>query len=68
MKLSYEYAYYILARVIGLSTKPLFLYLLIDYDKKTEAENLALYFLVTTSVFILMNAPLHFNFYKNYFD
>lgn len=64
----YQYYYFILAKIVGLAVKPLFLYYFIQNEMVGEASTLSLVFLFLAGVFVILSVPVHFDFYKQYFE
>lgn len=68
MNISREYIYFIVARIVGLSVKPIFLLYLMNYNTAANMTMLALIYLLFAGVFIICNIPVHFEYYKLYFE
>ena len=62
------YYYFIFARVMGLSTKPLMLLYLTKYADLIHTQSIASIYLYLGSLIILFSVPVHFDFYKKYFS
>jgi len=64
----YPYLYFIVARIVGLGAKPLFLLYLMSLGMDDMAADLAVVYLLLAGVCVLFSVPVHFDFYKNYFE
>ena len=60
--------YFVLSRVIGLGTKALFLWFLVNKGYQKDSYMISLYFVVLGSSMIIYNNEAYYEFYKHLFD
>ena len=68
LNFSKSYLYFVLARVVGLLVKPLFLMFLLKNGMENDAAILSKVFLLLGGVFVVYHVPVHFEYYKLYFE
>jgi hypothetical protein len=68
VKSNHAYWYFIIARVVGMTVKPIFLYYFLYNDMIDSAALISLVYLFLSGLFVIFSVPVHFDFYKVFFE